>query len=58
MSADTLMQLGMMILAAAATYGAIRQDIKNIHEKISRAEQNVDHAHKRIDEILLERHAG
>ncbi len=52
MTPDLIAQIIMMILAAAATYGAIRNDIKNIHEKIARTERDIDKAHERIDGLL------
>ena len=55
MNTDAILQLALLILTAAATYGAIRQDIKNIHEKIAKTQEEVDSAHHRIDAILLER---
>jgi hypothetical protein len=42
-----------VMLTAAAVYGAIRQDLKNIHEKIARAQAVADEAHKRIDSLLI-----
>jgi hypothetical protein len=57
MNENIILEIGMMILAAAATYGAIRQDIKNIHDKLSRNEREIDKAHERIDVILTGRKA-
>lgn len=42
-----------VIMTAGAVYGAIRQDLKNIHEKIARAQAVADEAHKRIDSFLI-----
>ncbi len=42
-----------MILSAGAVYGAIRSDIKNIHEQIQRMETGIDAAHRRLDDILM-----
>jgi hypothetical protein len=42
-----------MILSAGAVYGAIRSDIKNIHEQIQRMESGIDSAHRRLDDILM-----
>lgn len=53
MSAEFWLQLAVMILGAAATYGAIRQDIKNIHTQIENVKETADKAHERIDDILL-----
>jgi len=53
---DILGQIIALILAAAVTYGAIRQDIKNIHQNISDLRESVNEAHKRIDSIILSEH--
>ena len=53
MSQDIILQLTMLALTAAAVYGAIRMDIKNIHEKIARNQSEIDKAHERIDGILI-----
>lgn len=42
-----------MLLTAGSVYGAIRQDLKNIHERINKVEHSADKAHERIDTILL-----
>jgi hypothetical protein len=47
----SLTDLFVMLVTGGAIYGAIRTDIKNIHEKISRTEKNIDAAHERIDKI-------
>lgn len=57
MSIDAITQIVMMILAAGAIYGAIRQDIKNIHQMISDNKESTNDAHRRIDSLLLERRA-
>jgi len=44
-----------LILTACAVYGAIRQDLKNIHEKIQDAKDSSDKAHRRIDAILMQK---
>jgi hypothetical protein len=45
-----------MLLSAGAVYGAIRMDIKNIHEKIHDVQESTNEAHKRIDAILMQKH--
>lgn len=55
MSIDAITQIVMMILAAGAIYGAIRQDIKNIHQMIADNKESTNDAHRRIDSLLLER---
>ena len=42
-----------MLLSAGAVYGAIRMDIKNIHEKIHDVQESTNEAHKRIDAMLM-----
>lgn len=44
-----------LILTAGAVYGAIRQDLKNIHEKVQDAKESSDEAHRRIDQILMQK---
>lgn len=53
---DILVQIVILVLTAAVTYGAIRQDIKNIHQNIADVKDSVTDAHKRIDSILLSEH--
>jgi len=55
MEPNLIYQIIVAVLIAAATYGAIRQDIKNIHEKISEHRKDIDKAHERIDDILMGR---
>jgi hypothetical protein len=44
-----------MLLSAGSVYGAIRMDIKNIHEKINTVKESSNEAHKRIDAILMQK---
>ena len=44
-----------LVLTAGAVYGAIRTDIKNIHEKINDIKDSSDEAHKRIDALLMKK---
>jgi len=44
-----------MLLSAGAVYGAIRSDIKNIHEKINDVQESSNAAHQRIDAILMKK---
>ncbi len=41
------------IIVAAAIWGGIRKDIKNIHERLTIQTNNINHAHKRIDDFLM-----
>lgn len=47
-----LLHLGEFVFMAGVVYGAIRSDIKGIHEKIAAAESAVIRAHDRIDKFL------
>jgi hypothetical protein len=46
---DWVMQGLLSILAVAASYGAIRADLRHLHESVKRA-------HERIDGMLVARH--
>jgi hypothetical protein len=41
------------VVVSAGVWGAIRADIRNIHERIGRAEVSNSEAHNRIDRILM-----
>ena len=56
MTPDFLFQLFMVALVAAATYGAIRKDIENIHKRIQEVSEQANQAHRRIDDILMKKH--
>ena len=63
MTLDLIFQLGAMLLAAAATYGAIKSDLKNLHEKSKENRDSAEHAHTRIDQhvrdhLLVDRRKG
>ena len=53
METDLLLILGSQVLVAAAVFGGIRADLKNMHEKIKAIDGDVKNAHPRIDKILL-----
>lgn len=55
MTPDFLLQLFTVICLGAATYGAIRKDIENIHRNIKDLSGQTSHAHKRIDDLLLQK---
>lgn len=50
-----LLWFGGQLILSAAIWGAIRSDIRNIHERIGRAEHSTSDAHSRIDRLLLDR---
>lgn len=43
------------IFVAGAIYGAIRSDLRNIHERLRDLREAVTHAHARIDSQMLRR---
>ena len=53
MSEDVLLWVGGQLFAAAAIWGGIRMDIKNIHNQLEHMDKSVSDAHNRIDKILL-----
>lgn len=50
---DMFLKLGVMVLTAGAVYGAIKSDLRAMHEKIATIEKDTDNANKRIDDILM-----
>ena len=50
-----LLQAVGMIVAAAVTWGAIRADIRHIHEQVKEAKQAAHEAHRRIDDFYKQR---
>jgi len=53
MNIDVLVWLFGQVVIAAAVFGGIRMDLKNIHRSIAKLDNDVNDAHKRIDGILL-----
>ena len=49
---DLTLQIGSMVAGAGAIYGAIKTDLRAMHERIGRIERASDQAHDRIDKIL------
>jgi hypothetical protein len=54
LNADVTTQIVSLLLTAGAVYGAIRSDIKGIHQRITDIKASSDDAHKRLDELLME----
>ena len=50
---DLFILIGSQVLVAAAVFGGIRADLRNMHEKIKNIDGDVTNAHNRIDGILL-----
>ncbi len=48
MTAELLFQFAGLVIGAAVTYGAIRADLRNLHEGVKRA-------HERIDDLVVRR---
>lgn len=47
---ELIFQLLAMVLGGAMAYGAIRADLKTLHEKSSDNKESVENAHIRIDQ--------
>jgi len=54
---ELLQFLVLPMLGAAATWGAIRTDIKHLVHRTTAAENRADHAHQRLDQHLEKHHA-
>ena len=52
---DWLIQLAGMLFAAGAVYGAIKGDLKALHESVRDAKATANEAHRRIDTIFTPR---
>jgi hypothetical protein len=52
MGNDVLLQIAGILVTGGAIYGAIRSDIRNIHESIKDSRESITRAHDRIDNIL------
>ncbi len=59
---DTIVQVLAYAALAGAIYGGIRADLKAMHERVDRLSKNTVHAHRRIDDLLMDQyhrhHAG
>lgn len=53
---DWVLHIGGMLFAGGMYYGAIRADLKALHEKIETANRAASRAHQRIDNILGNHH--
>ena len=53
METELLLILGSQVLVAAAVFGGIRADLRNMHNQIRNIDGDVTNAHNRIDGILL-----
>lgn len=49
LSNELLLQIVTMIATGGAMYGAIRSDMRALHEKVSTAQKTGDAAHARLD---------
>lgn len=50
---EWMVQIGVMVFGSGAVYGAIRADIRAIHERVNDAKEAADEAHRRIDGLLI-----
>ena len=50
---EIALAIAAQIFAAGAIYGAIRADLRALHERVGSVEKSADGAHQRIDTILL-----
>lgn len=55
---DWVLQLAGYLAAAGAAYGAIRADLKALHERAQMAQESASEAHRRIDEHVTDWHRG
>lgn len=53
---DWLIQLGGMLVTGGMAWGAIRADLKAIHERIVDLKDSAKEAHKRLDDHLTDYH--
>lgn len=52
MTSDIILAILTPLLSAAAAYGAIRADIRHLHEKAGKAQETAERAHERIDGLM------
>jgi archaellum component FlaF (FlaF/FlaG flagellin family) len=52
MGESVLLNAGVIIGAGLITWGAIRADIRNLHEQVKEAKTAATDAHRRIDSIF------
>jgi hypothetical protein len=50
---EWLTQVLTAAVTAGATYGAIRSDLRHLHEQIEDLKRAAGEAHRRIDDLLL-----
>lgn len=50
---EWIWQLFTAAITAGATYGAIRSDLRHLHEQIEDLKRAAGEAHRRIDDLLL-----
>lgn len=52
-TSNIILILASQVFAAGAVYGAIRADLKNLHKRLQDVNDEANHAHRRIDDILM-----
>lgn len=55
---EWVFQMAGYLFAAGATYGAIRSDLKGLHDKAHTAVVSAQRAHVRIDDHIDRHHVG
>lgn len=50
---EWVLQLAGLVFGAGATYGAIRGDLKALHEKAGAAVAAAESAHRRLDALMM-----
>lgn len=55
---EWVMQVTGLVFASGGIYGAIRADLKALHEKVSAATSSAHRAHVRLDEHIDRHHLG
>lgn len=50
---DLLVQIVTVLFVGGAAYGAIRADLRAMHQRIERVSEDVDRVADRVDKILL-----
>ena len=56
LSPEFAVQLLTILATGAAIYGGIRADLKAMHERLGRAEADIDHARTRMDNHIERSH--
>lgn len=55
---DLALNMAAMLFGAGAVYGAIRSDLKGLHEKLADAKETAVRAHRRLDDLMMMKGGG